>query len=207
MLMGLFSQVRTLLIKTDCLDVPKDTAQSSTQTGNDTDLLPGSFVHLNTTTFFHKVTCSVFCYCWLLCHNLLFEADNCNTDRYFNAVLSRKNRLGSLTHLDGDDAAGFVMVGFARIIPVQLVERGVELIPEGFLTHGAEVKVKAVQQKVNFNPGINGLWTHGRGRTQDEGGAIHRAERLMLEESAGVVTKWELLKETGTANHLSCTIP
>lgn len=95
----------------------------------------------------------------------------------------------SVTHLNRDDAAGFVMVRLAGIIPVQLVERGVELIPKGFLTHGVEVKMKAVQQEVNFDPCINGLWAHGRGRAQDEGGAVHRAARLVLEESTGEVKK------------------
>lgn len=94
-----------------------------------------------------------------------------------------------ITHLDRDDAAGFVMVRLAGIIPVQLVERGVELIPKGFLTHGVEVKMKAVQQEVNFDPCINGLRAHGWGRAQDEGGAVHRAARLVLEESTGEVKK------------------
>lgn len=75
------------------------------------------------------------------------------------------------------------MVRFAGVVLVQRVELWVLLIAEGFIPHGAEVKMEAVQQEMNFNPSPPGLWTHRRSRTQDEGGAVHCAARLVLEGS------------------------
>lgn len=107
-------------------------------------------------------------------------------------MCSRKNKkkFGSGlfgSDLDRDDAAGFVVVRFAGVVLVQRVELRVGLVAEGFVPHGAKVKVEAVQQEVNFDPGPPGLWTHRRSRTRDEGGAVHRAARLVLEESTGTM--------------------
>ena len=85
------------------------------------------------------------------------------------------------THLHRDDAAGFVVVRLAGLVLVQRVEHRVGLVAEGFSGHGTEVKLEAVQQEVNFDPGPRGLWTHRRGRAQDQGGAAHRAARLVLQ--------------------------
>lgn len=60
-------------------------------------------------------------------------------------------------HLDGDNAARFVVVWFAGVVPVQWVELRVGLITEGFTPHSAEVKMEAVHQEVNFDPGPPGL--------------------------------------------------
>lgn len=79
------------------------------------------------------------------------------------------------SHLNRDDVARFVVVRFARVVLVQLVELGVGLVAESFVTHGAKVEMEAVQQEVNFNSGTSGLWTHSGSRTQDEEGAVHRA--------------------------------
>lgn len=87
------------------------------------------------------------------------------------------------THLDRDNAARFVVVRFAGVVPVQWVELRVGLITEGFTPHSAEVKMEAVHQEVNFDPGPPGLWTHCRSGTWDEGGAVHCAPRLILDES------------------------
>lgn len=84
------------------------------------------------------------------------------------------------TNLDRDDAAGLVVVRLARVVPVQRVEPRVGLIAEGFAPHRAEVKVEAVHQEVNFDPGPPGLWTHRRGGARDEGGTVDHAARLIL---------------------------
>lgn len=77
--------------------------------------------------------------------------------------------------LHRDDAARFVVVRFAGVILVQWVELRVGLVAEGFIPHCTEVKMEAVQQELNFDPGPPGLWTHRRSRTQDEGGTVHCA--------------------------------
>lgn len=76
-----------------------------------------------------------------------------------------------------------MVVWFAGVVLVQWVKLWVGLIAESFIPHSAEVKMEAVQQEVNFDPRPPGLWTHSRGRTQDERGAVHCAARLVLEES------------------------
>lgn len=91
------------------------------------------------------------------------------------------------THLNRDDAARFMVVRFAGVILVQRVELWVRLIAEGFIPHGAEVKMEAVQQEINFDPGPPRLWTHRRSQTQNEGRAVHCAVRLVLEESTGTM--------------------
>lgn len=100
---------------------------------------------------------------------------------FLNTVRSRVGLIHG-THLDGDDAARFVVVRFAGVVPVQRVELRVGLIAEGFTPHRAEVEMEAVHQEVNFDPGPPGLWTHRRSGTWDEGGAVHYAARLVLEE-------------------------
>lgn len=85
------------------------------------------------------------------------------------------------THLHGDDAARFVVVRFAGVVPVQRVELRVGLIAEGFAPHCAEVKMEAVHQEVNFDPCSPGLWTHRWSGTYDEGGAVDGTARLILE--------------------------
>ncbi len=91
------------------------------------------------------------------------------------------------THLNRNDAARFVVVRFARVILVQRVEMRVGLIAEGFIPHGAKVKMEAVQQEINFYPGPPRLWTNRRSQTQNEGRAVHCATRLILEESTGTM--------------------
>lgn len=85
------------------------------------------------------------------------------------------------THLHRDDAARFVVVRFAGVVPVQRVELRVGLIAEGFTPHCAEVKMEAVHQEVNFDPCSPGLWTHRWSGTYDEGGAVDCTARLILE--------------------------
>lgn len=85
-------------------------------------------------------------------------------------------------HLHGDDAARLVVVRLAGVVLAQQVEPRVGLVAEGLAPDGAEVKMEAVQQELDFDPGPPGLWAHGRSWTQDEGGAVHRAARLILEE-------------------------
>lgn len=63
-------------------------------------------------------------------------------------------------HLNRDDAARLVVVRLAGVVLVQRVELRVGLIAEGFAPHSAEVKMEAVQQEMNFDPGPPGLWTH-----------------------------------------------
>ena len=92
-----------------------------------------------------------------------------------------------VTHLNRDDAAWFVVVRLARVVPVQLVELWVEFIAKGFLSHRAEVKMETVQQEVDFHPGPSGLWPHSRGRTQHERGAVDCAARFELTERTGTV--------------------
>ena len=81
------------------------------------------------------------------------------------------------------------MVRFAGVILIQRVKLWVGLVAEGFISHSVEVKMEAVQQEMNFDPGSPGLCTHCRRWTQDEGGAVHCAARLILEESKGII-KW-----------------
>lgn len=75
-----------------------------------------------------------------------------------------------------------MVVRRAGVVLVQQVELRVGLVAEGFAPHGAEVKMEAVQQEVDFDPGPPGLWTHGRSGTQDEGGAVDCAAGLVLEQ-------------------------
>lgn len=78
-----------------------------------------------------------------------------------------------------------MVVRLARVVPVQRVEPRVGLIAEGFVPHRTEVKVEAVHQKVNFDPGPPGLWTHRRGGARDEGGVVDHAARLVLRGVGG----------------------
>lgn len=87
------------------------------------------------------------------------------------------------SHLHRDDAARFVVVRFVGVILVQWVELGVGLVAESFIPSRPEVETEAVQQEVDFDPGSPGLRTDRWGRTQDEGGAVDRAARLILEEN------------------------
>lgn len=72
------------------------------------------------------------------------------------------------------------MVRFAGLVLVQRVQLWVGLIAKGLTGHGGEVKMEAVQQEVDFDPGPPGLWTHGRRGTGEQRGAVHRAEGLVL---------------------------
>lgn len=63
------------------------------------------------------------------------------------------------------------------------MQQRIGLITEGLVSHRTKVEVKAVHQKVNFDPGSPGLRTHGWGGTGDEGGAVDRAESLKLQRS------------------------
>lgn len=91
---------------------------------------------------------------------------------------SKKKKVKS--NLYRDDAARFVVVRFVGVILVQWVELRVGLVAESFVPHRAEVKMEAVQQEVNFDPSSPGLRTDRWGRTQDEGGAVDCAARLIL---------------------------
>lgn len=86
-----------------------------------------------------------------------------------------------LTDLHRDDAARLVVVRPAGAVAVQRVQQRVGLITEGLAAHRTEVKVEAVHQEVNFDPGPPGLGTHGRCGTGDESGAVDRAESLKLQ--------------------------
>lgn len=89
-----------------------------------------------------------------------------------------------------------MMVWFAGVVLVQLVELRVGLVAEGFTPHGAEVKMEAVQQEMNLDPGSPGLWTYRRGRTRDEGGAVHCAARLVLGGKQSILEKYQLVQKT-----------
>lgn len=78
-----------------------------------------------------------------------------------------------------------MVVRLALVIPVQRKQPWVGLISEGFATHGAEVKMEAVQKEVNFDPGHRGLWTHSGSRTHDESGVYHFAAGFMLSGRKG----------------------
>lgn len=73
------------------------------------------------------------------------------------------------------------MVRFVRVIAVQHVELWVGFIAECFIAHIVEVKMKTVQQEMNFDPRSPGVRSHSRRRAQDEGGAVHCTTRLILE--------------------------
>lgn len=60
-------------------------------------------------------------------------------------------------HLDRNDAARFVVIWLAGVVAVQQVKFRVRLIAKGFIPHCAEVKMEAVHQEVNFNPGPSGF--------------------------------------------------
>lgn len=96
------------------------------------------------------------------------------------------------TRLDGDDAAGFVVERLAWVIPVQLEQLGVGFVAERFATHSAEVKMEAVQKEVNFDPGLCGLWTHSRSRTQDESCVVHLAVGFVLKGRKGSLNSLSL---------------
>lgn len=101
-----------------------------------------------------------------------------------------------------------MVIRFAWIVLVQQVQLWVGLIAEVLAPHAAEVKMEAVQQEVNFDPGPPGLWTHSRSGTQDEGGAIDCTARLELEEGAKqrwMLQKYELFKKKHTDAH-SCML-
>lgn len=87
------------------------------------------------------------------------------------------------TDLHRDDAAGFVVVGPARAVAVQGVQQRIGLIAESLVSHCTKVKVQAVHQEVNFDPGPPGLRTHCWGGAGDEGGADDRAKSLKLQGS------------------------
>lgn len=86
-----------------------------------------------------------------------------------------------------------MVVRFAAVVLVQRVEPRVGLVAEGLGSHGAEVKVEAVQEEVNFDPGPPGLRAHGWSRAQDEGGAVHSAASLVLQgnNTAGITMLFE----------------
>ena len=84
------------------------------------------------------------------------------------------------THLHGDDAARFVVVGFAGVVLVEGVELWVGLVAEGLGPHCVEVKMEAVQQEVHLDARLPGLGAHRRRGTQDERRAAHCAARVIL---------------------------
>lgn len=53
--------------------------------------------------------------------------------------------MGCNGDLHRDDAARFVLVGFAGVILVQWVQPGVELVAESPAAHRVEVKVQVIQ--------------------------------------------------------------
>lgn len=69
------------------------------------------------------------------------------------------------TDLHRDDAAGLVVVRPAGAVAVQGVQQRIGLITKGMVSHRTKVKVEAVHQEVNFDPGPPGLGTHGWGWT------------------------------------------
>lgn len=90
-----------------------------------------------------------------------------------------------------------MVVRLAGVVPVQRVEPRVSLVAEGFAPHRAKVKVEAVHQEVNFDPGPPGLWTHRWGGARDEGGAIDHAARLILGRGWGGKVKSVTEKSVG----------
>lgn len=87
------------------------------------------------------------------------------------------------SYLHGDDAARFMVVWLVGVVLVQRVQLWVGLVAEGLVSHSAEVKMEAVQEKINSDLGPSGLCSHSRGRTQDEGRAVDYAASLKLEKS------------------------
>lgn len=102
---------------------------------------------------------------------------------WIRSTLKPRKDICLVTDLHRDDAAGLVVVRPAEAVAVQRVQQRVGLITEGLAPHRTEVKVEAVHQEVNFDPGPPGLGTHGRGGTGDECGAVDRAESLKLQMS------------------------
>lgn len=98
------------------------------------------------------------------------------------------------------------MVWFAGFIPVQWVELWVGLIAEGLIPHVAKVKIEAVHQKVNSDPGSPGLWSYCWSGTKDEGGAVHCAARFILQEDIGTLKLTEMTERLVCWEIMKCSL-